>query len=69
MASKFQVQARGEFGGTSGGWRPAITGTLNQTSLSDADASTTESYGEAQELLALVQNEGAAVEDTRVHEV
>lgn len=36
----FQIQVRGSFGGTTGGWRPAVTGTLNQTGRSDAEAST-----------------------------
>jgi hypothetical protein len=68
MANSFQVQVRGVFGGTSDGWRPAITGTLNQTGLSDAEASTFESYGAAQEALGLVQESGATVEDARVVE-
>lgn len=37
---KFQVQVRGDFGGAVGGWRPACTGTENQTRTSDDAAST-----------------------------
>lgn len=39
-AKTYQIQVRGNFGGTSGGWRPAITGTLNRTGRGDAEAST-----------------------------
>lgn len=38
----FQIQVRGEWAGTVGGWRPAVAGTLNQTSMSDESASTFE---------------------------
>lgn len=69
MTNKFQVQVRGDFGGTSDGWRPAITGTLNQTGQGDDYASTAESYGEAQELLGMVHAAGASADDTRVIEV
>jgi hypothetical protein len=34
------VEVKGSFGGTTGGWRPASTGTENQTGMSDEEAST-----------------------------
>lgn len=38
---RYMIQVRGEWGGaTSSAWRPAITGTINQTGRSDIDAST-----------------------------
>lgn len=36
----YRIEVRGEWGGTTGHWRPAITGTLNQTDGDDATAST-----------------------------
>ena len=45
---KFQVQVSGRFGGGLGGWRPACTGTENQTGGSDEDASTFDTYDEAE---------------------
>lgn len=42
----YRVEVRGTFGG----WRPAITGTLNQTGKSDAEASTVETYADAEKL-------------------
>jgi hypothetical protein len=49
--SGYQVQVRGEWGGSVGGWRPAITGTLNQTGRDDAWASTADTHEEAQATL------------------
>lgn len=37
---RVQIQVSGEWAGTSGGWRPAIDGTLNQTGEDPAEAST-----------------------------
>ena len=55
--TSYQVQVTGEWGGSVGGWRPAITGTLNQTGQSDAWASTCDSHDAASALLDdLVQN-------------
>jgi hypothetical protein len=36
----YRIEVTGEWGGTVGGWRPAITGTLNQTGGDDEWAST-----------------------------
>jgi len=65
----YQVQVRGEFGGAVGGWRPGVTGTLNQTGQSDADASRAETEADAEELAALVLEAGASPDDVRVVEV
>lgn len=49
--SKHMVQVRGAFGGEVGSaWRPAISGTLNQTGQADAEASTFDSSEEAREV-------------------
>ena len=55
--SRYQVQVRGQYGGAVGDWRPAITGTLNQTGQSDDDAVT------------LALESGADSGDVRVVEV
>jgi hypothetical protein len=47
----FQIQVTGEWAGVVGGWRPAISGTVNQTGESDDDASTFASHDEAQTTL------------------
>ena len=39
-ATRCIVEVKGRFGGGTGGWRPAATGTENQTTLSDEEAST-----------------------------
>ncbi len=39
-ATRCIVEVKGAFGGTTGGWRPAATGTENQTLVSDQEAST-----------------------------
>lgn len=66
---RYRVEVRGEFGGAVGGWRPAICGTLNQSGLSDAKASTFDDADDAEEALAVVLAEGADEEDTRIVEV
>jgi hypothetical protein len=43
----YQVQVTGEWGGAVGSWRPAVTGTVNQSGLSDAEASTCDTHDEA----------------------
>ena len=65
---KKQVQVRGEFAGSVGGWRPAITGTLNQTGLDDAEASTCDAH-EVTTLVELVLLEGARPDYVRVVDV
>lgn len=47
----FQIQVRGEWAGAVGGWRPAVAGTVNQTGLSDEEASTCATHDEAQATL------------------
>ena len=47
--TRYRVEVRGEWAGGLGGWRPAVSGTLNQTGMSDADASTFEDSDEADE--------------------
>jgi hypothetical protein len=81
VTRRYQVQVRGTFGfvATSGGyrggnatgtgWRPGITGTLNQTNETDAAASTFTSKRAAAEALRLIRREGAALSDTRVVEL
>lgn len=45
MGSKYRVEVRGTWAGESSTvWRPAISGTLNQTGKSDLEASTFPSY-------------------------
>jgi hypothetical protein len=41
------LQVSGAWAGTSGGWRPAVSGTLNQSTLSDESASEFESRAAA----------------------
>jgi hypothetical protein len=51
MIAQYRVEVRGEWGGMVGGWRPAITGILNQTGRDDDAASTTDTHEEAAMLL------------------
>lgn len=59
VAVRYQVQVRGAWGGRpdDGRWRPAITGTLNQSIDSDEDVSTVDTLAEAEELLQLCESE------------
>jgi len=50
----FQVQVTGEWAGVSGGWRPAVSGTLNETGRDDTWASTSDTREEAQDTLEYV---------------
>ena len=50
----FQIQVTGDWGGAIGGWRPAITGTLNQTGQDDAWASTEDTRDAAEATLDAV---------------
>jgi len=65
-ANSYRVEVRGSFGGTVGGWRPAITGTLNQTGRSDEEASRFANSDEADEAVTLCVAEGARREDLRI---
>lgn len=48
MATQFQIMVRGEWAGdVSPGWKPGIAGTLNQSSLSDDEASCFDSREQA----------------------
>ena len=48
----YQIQVRGSWAdGDSNEWRPAIAGTLNQTGLSDEEASTFATCREASDVL------------------
>jgi hypothetical protein len=48
MGARYQIQVTGEWGGAVlNGWRPAITGTLNQTGEDDGSASTFDTHDEA----------------------
>jgi hypothetical protein len=42
------VEVKGAFGGGTGGWRPAATGTENQTGRADAEASTFDDFASAE---------------------
>lgn len=66
---RYRVEVRGTFSGSFGGWRPAITGTLNQTGGSDEEASSTPSADEAAEYAELVIENGALREDVRIVEI
>lgn len=66
---RYQVQVRGTFADSLGGWRPGITGTLNQTGQSDEQASTFADEPSADAAAALVLDEGARPDDVRVIEV
>jgi hypothetical protein len=48
---RYQIQVRGEWAGRVGGWRPAVDGTINQTGLPAAEASTFASHDDAQACL------------------
>ena len=63
--ARHRVEVRGPFGGTDGGWRPAITGTLNQSGKSDEHASTLDTESEASDAAAMVLEAGAASDDVR----
>lgn len=63
-AMSYRVEVRGTFGGATGGWRPAITGTLNQTGKSDAEASTFQTEGDAEDACGLARAELGV--DTRI---
>ncbi len=65
MVTAYQVQVRGDFGGTSGDWRPAICGTLNQTEFSDELASVAYSESDAHGLIAIAMGEGASEQNLR----
>lgn len=48
----YRIEVRGEWAGSvSSDWRPAISGTLNQTGESDEEASTCDTHDEAQATL------------------
>lgn len=65
-APRYLVQVRGAFGGSAGGWRPGITGTLNQTGHDDRIASSFDRRDEADAAVEAVLSAGAAPEDVRV---
>jgi len=65
----YQVQVKGEWAGSEGGWRPAIDGTLNQTGRPAAQASTFPTMDEAEEALSLCVAEGAAEDNLRIVEL
>jgi hypothetical protein len=46
-AKPYLLQVTGEWAGEVGGWRPAIAGTVNQTGLTDEEASTFRTHEEA----------------------
>lgn len=52
MAYQVQVICNEWAGGLQSGWRPAIAGALNQTGLSDEEASTFDTEEEARAVLA-----------------
>lgn len=68
MAQKYVVQVRGTFGGSIGGWRPGITGSLNQTGTSDEEASTFDASEHADDAFEMIVAEGALAEDVRIIE-
>jgi hypothetical protein len=65
MVKAYQAQVRGEFGGTTGGWRPAITGTLNQSEFSDEIASVAYTINEVVALITDAMREGADEDEVR----
>lgn len=54
---RWVVQAKGDWAGQTGGWRPAIDGTINQTGRSAEEASTFTNRGEAFRALDLCLRE------------
>jgi hypothetical protein len=52
----YQVQVKGSWGGAeTAQWRPAVTGTMNQTSGDDAQASTFPTEEAARGILAMLE--------------
>lgn len=51
MATRYVIEVKGNWGGASGSWRPAVTGTLNQTGRSDEEASTFDTHEAAKAIL------------------
>jgi hypothetical protein len=49
--STYRIEVTGEFGGAVGGWRPAVTGALNQTGQSEEAASTFGTAAEAESVM------------------
>ena len=49
--SLYRIEVHGNWAGSSGSWRPAISGTLNQTGEDDESASTFRSHEEASVIL------------------
>ena len=59
----FQVQVKGEWAGSwFGNWAPAVCGTLNQSSLSDTEASTSETREQAEAALDFLTSEHVATD-------
>lgn len=65
----YQIQVRGEWAGSVGGWRPAVSGSVNQTGLSDEHASTFASEIEAEAALVALVREGAHEAELRIVEI
>jgi hypothetical protein len=57
--ARYHVQVRGDFAGSTGGWRAGVAGTLNQTGLGDDEASTFATHAAAEDALAMVREAGA----------
>ena len=58
----YQIQVRGQWAGAIGSrWRPAVAGTMNQTTLSDSEASLFDTHDAAQSaldwMMSLVEDE------------
>lgn len=47
QSSKVTIEVTGQWAGSVGDWRPAVTGTLNQSTYTDAEASTFTDYDSA----------------------
>ena len=46
--ARYRIEVHGEWAGMVGAWRPAISGTLNQTGRDDVEASTFDTRDEAE---------------------
>lgn len=58
MTMKYQIQVRGEWAGAHfRTWSPAVCGTLNQSTLSDAEVSTFDSEAEAERFLDTLERD------------
>lgn len=67
--TRFRVEVRGEWAGVTGGWRPAVDGTVNATGRPRDEASLFDSYLAAREAVDVLVEQGADPDHVRIVQV